>query len=350
MEVESIILSAFALLCLWYALYCRFRLRELTKGIVGSRLQAADEPGHSLAHSQILALEEDRQALVAAKDQFLESISHELRTPLTGLEAALEFLAQDVAESSGNEWLLMAKDAAERLSRIVESSECLVRSHLAGFHAATVRLPLCGVLRDVWERIQDVARQHDQTCRIVWPRAELQVAARAPDLQNLLEHLLRNALNFGSSSGVVTLLCTVVKRQTLEDLLLFEVLDEGEGIPQAERARIFEAFHQLRGPADEKPSGLGLGLSICRAIALSFDSDIEVHDRQHKGSCFSLKLPCFFAEEGARDANHGERLRVLQTKSVPPAQVSKTPSGIVRALAGSSSRQGATGTYPGDGR
>ena len=105
-------------------------------------------------------------------------------------------------------------------------------------------------------------------------------------LETVLDNLLSNAIKFSSEGG-----CILVKSALADGAVAVWVCDQGEGIPQAERSRIFEPFFQgARQPASTI-KGSGLGLSIVREYLLAAGGGIEVIDCPPWSTCFKLTWP-----------------------------------------------------------
>lgn len=213
---------------------------------------------------------------------FLAAISHDLRTPLAAIVGAASSL-QTQRDKLGlaEQDRLLGSIAAEAayLSAVTENTLQLVQ--------------LTSSARDLrrdWESMEEIVgavlarvRQHDPGRRI---------RSRVPDslplvkadpvlLAQLLANLLDNALKY--SEGEIDLVARVEGGE-----LVVSVKDRGAGIPDAEQAAIFEPHVRGDHPG---PRGAGLGLAVCRAIALAHGGRLTLRRRQGGGSSFSLTLP-----------------------------------------------------------
>ena len=105
-------------------------------------------------------------------------------------------------------------------------------------------------------------------------------------LETVLDNLLSNAIKFSPEGGRI-----LVKSEPLDDAVALWVCDQGEGIPEAERSRVFEPFFQgARQPASTV-KGSGLGLSIVRESLLAAGGGVEVVDCPPWSTCFRLTWP-----------------------------------------------------------
>ncbi len=196
----------------------------------------------------------DREGAIEATRRFASDAGHELRTPLTSIQARLSALARHPDEPPERR-TAMAEEALEQQRRLVALLDGL--QALARGDAAPPLEPLD--LADAVDAALAAAR--DRHPEIDW-RAEVAdgavtIDAWEPGLRALLDNLLENAARHGLAAGTV--------RVTLRggDLPELVVEDDGPGVPEADRARIFEPFVRLGG--EEEGSGLGLALAAQQA-------------------------------------------------------------------------------------
>ena len=104
-------------------------------------------------------------------------------------------------------------------------------------------------------------------------------------LEQILVNLLSNAVKF-TEAGLVTL-----NVEKTADTILFSVIDTGIGISEAQQTILFEAFQQLDSGLNRQYEGTGLGLALCRKLALLHGGEITVKSKLLSGSCFTLHLP-----------------------------------------------------------
>jgi len=213
---------------------------------------------------------------------FLAAISHDLRTPLAAIVGAASSL-QTQRDKLGlaEQDRLLGSIAAEAayLSAVTENTLQLVQLTSSAQE-----------LRRDWESMEEIVgavlarvRQHDPGRRIRSrvPEGLPLVKADPVLLAQLIANLLDNALKY--SEGAIDLMARVEG-----DELVVSVKDRGAGIPDAEQAAIFEPHARGDRPG---PRGAGLGLAVCRAIALAHGGRLTLRRRQGGGSSFSLALP-----------------------------------------------------------
>jgi two-component system OmpR family sensor kinase len=217
-------------------------------------------------------------ALLDAQRGLLHSVSHELRTPIARLEFGFELLRAKADNPALEPRIAAMEQDLQELKALVD--ELLSMSRLDG-HPSVERAPVA---------IEDLLRE--LAAGLVPPPARLDlhldprlgsIAAERRLLARAIDNLLRNAVKY--ADGHVALSAT--RGRELEIV----VEDNGPGIPEAERARIFEPFHRLDRSRDRATGGFGLGLSIAhKAIALHGGS-IEVGRSALGGARFVVRVP-----------------------------------------------------------
>ncbi|MFF0308783.1 sensor histidine kinase [Streptosporangium sp. NPDC004379] len=212
--------------------------------------------------------------------RFASDASHELRTPLTGLRTKLELaLAAPDAEDPATAMRSALKDA-ERLQAVIEDLLTLARLD-AGARLEHHRVDLAEL---VTSEMEQRPSRHEVLLRL-----HPNVTVRGDRLQlcRVLTNLLANAERH--AAGMIEInVC-----RTGEDAVL-EVVDDGRGVPQADRERIFQRFTRLDTARSREAGGTGLGLSIARDIATAHGGTLYATDPPRgEGARFVLKLPLF---------------------------------------------------------
>jgi two-component system, OmpR family, sensor histidine kinase VicK len=249
----------------------------------------------------------DRKAIERMKDEFISVVSHELRTPLTSLHSALKILATGrlgTLSIDGSQLLAIADENTERLVRLVNSVLDLQRIESG---AVTIDKQACNaadLMVQAVEAMQLMAQQHRIT--LVNQPVNVQIWADADYILQTLTNLIGNAIKFSAPGGKVWLTVqrqprskplSKAKRsprspvQNVAMMVLFQVRDEGQGIPTHKLESVFERFQQVDSSDSRKKGGTGLGLTICRKIIDRHEGKIWVDSTLGVGSTFSFTLP-----------------------------------------------------------
>ncbi len=234
--------------------------------------------------------EAQRQQLQAI---FLAAISHDLRTPLAvvvGAASSLQMQREKLDLAEQDRLLASIVSEANYLTTVTENTLQLVRLS----HASKL---ISDTSKHDWESMEEIVgavlarvRERDPGRRIISKVSNnLPLVKVDPVLiAQLLSNLLDNALKYSDDKIDLTV-DTVTDGPELQLRLLVE--DRGPGIPEEEQLSIFEAYSRLDHNDQASQRGAGLGLAVCRAIALAHEGGLVLHQRAGGGSSFTLSLP-----------------------------------------------------------
>jgi two-component system OmpR family sensor kinase len=216
------------------------------------------------------------------QNDFVADASHELRTPLTIIQGQLEVLARqpdpDPEEVQRVERLVSTEVA--RMERLVEDLLLLAQADTEGF-LRPVEVSLPEFLDDL---VHGQPAADGRELSLDQP-PDVSIVADPDRLAQALRNLLNNAFAHTHRGGHVELSAEVAG-----DRVRFSVDDDGEGVPESERGRVFERFHRLEASRGEE-TGAGLGLAIVRAIAEAHGGEAYVEDSPLGGARFVIALP-----------------------------------------------------------
>jgi signal transduction histidine kinase len=238
-----------------------------------------------------MALDASRSETEAALNrqrEFVADASHELRTPLTSVLSNLELL-QSTLEGEDAEIAESALRSSRRMRRLVADLLLLARAD-AGRVATRQSVDLRTVVRDAAGEAMPLAEGHNLTVSIPGSDAPRPVVhGSADDLHRLVLNLIENALRHTPDGTSVRV---AVEAEGAHAVI--RVGDDGPGIPDELRARIFDRF--VRGAGDTyggaRRGGSGLGLAIVKAVAESHHGTVELAAAgDGLGTCFVVRLP-----------------------------------------------------------
>lgn len=226
--------------------------------------------------------------LERVRRDFIANVSHEFKTPLTAIQGFAETLLGGALEDLQNSrrFLDIIRDHAARLGRLTDD---LMKLSL--IEAGRLDLEFRSV------HVSEVIDPCVATTRLKAAEKNLTLLVElSPDLpavrgdtrrlQEVLQNLLDNAVQYTPSSGRIT-----VRAAPQGNQVVLSVSDTGIGIPQAEQERIFERFYRVGAARSREVGGTGLGLSIAKHLVEAHGGRITVESEVGRGSTFSVFLP-----------------------------------------------------------
>ncbi|HEX3915744.1 MAG TPA: ATP-binding protein [Caulobacteraceae bacterium] len=220
------------------------------------------------AASAFNLMQERLKRYVSYRTTMIGAIAHDLRTPLTRLRFRIESVPEE----------LRPKLAAD-----LDEMEAMVASTLAFVQDATSPVERTKLeVSSLVETVMDEAAETGANASV--DRAERAVIDGDPvALKRLVTNLVGNALKFGS--------CAKGRVYAEAGMAIFEVDDNGPGIPESEIERAFEPFQRLETSRSRETGGAGLGLAVVRAIARGHGGDVSLHNRAGGGLTARVTLP-----------------------------------------------------------
>jgi two-component system, OmpR family, sensor histidine kinase TctE len=208
------------------------------------------------------------QAL-AAQQRFVADAAHQLRTPIAGIKTQTELVLRQAQSSETQAMLKQLQTATEQTTRLVNQLLALARAEPGGERVRLQQLlDLTDLARETTTEWVPRALARKIDLGFDGPLNGARVEGDPILLKEMINNLLDNAIRYTQPGGQVTVRVTPDSRE-----VTLNVEDNGPGIPEAERERVFERFHRVLGTGAE---GCGLGLAIVREIALSHGADASL--------------------------------------------------------------------------
>jgi signal transduction histidine kinase/CheY-like chemotaxis protein len=218
-----------------------------------------------------------------AKSRFFAAASHDLRQPLHSLGLFASALRDSVGTSEGRDLVRRIGDSIGALDRLFD--ELLDVSRLDAGVVEVRRLNLA--LQPMFDRLEAefASEAAAKGLQLRFVPTALAVTSDQSLLDRVLTNLVSNALRYTRRGGVL------VGARRRGRRVVVQVWDTGAGIPDDQRALIFDEFYQVGNPGRDRRKGLGLGLAIVRRLTVLLDHPLTFRSVVGRGSCFEVSLP-----------------------------------------------------------
>jgi signal transduction histidine kinase len=217
------------------------------------------------------------------QQNFMMAITHELKTPIAVAKLNLETMQKYTLDPEKQTRLVqMTLEETTRLNFL--TNNILIASQLegGGYIFAKEELDLSDLLKDC---IHDFRNRFSDRTFVEQSEADVDIKGDPLLLQILINNLLENAVKYSPKESPIT---AVLKKS--EALVTLEVKDEGPGIADEEKKKIFTRFYRIGSEATRKTKGTGLGLYLCSRIADDHNADITVTNNAPHGSIFVVRF------------------------------------------------------------
>jgi signal transduction histidine kinase len=263
------------------------------------------------------ALDSARAGAEAAnrlKDEFLALVSHELRTPLNAILGWVSLLRNGALPPDRSMYALeiIYKNARTQTQLVTDLLD-IARGLTGQFHLDTTLLDVNEIVRSVVSGSREAAEARQITLWLSVPPERLQVRGEAARIDQIVSHLLSNAIKFTPEGGEVGV--ALARRDQSAELV---VTDTGEGIEPQFEPFLFEPFRQGETGATRRYGGLGLGLALVRQLVELHGGTVTGENAGTDGARFTVLLPLQDAPDQIEtDTAHAEDMHAAPVLNTP---------------------------------
>ena len=264
----------------------------ITKPFEGVVLEAKVHNHVSLkrANDKIKQLYDDLKEMEKIRDALSHMIVHDLRNPLIAIQGIISILqmSSDSLPKGINHKLLQIQGATNEMSNLINAILDISKMESKTMTISLVSFDATELAKKVTDEAKIMYDMVNVKLDLMPKSKNLKIKADKELVTRILKNLLSNALKFAPNDSSVKL--TIEK---IDNNAVFRVDDEGPGIPEEFREKIFDKFYQISSREVKKKVGVGLGLAFCRMAANAMNCKIWVEDRPDSkpGSSFCLALP-----------------------------------------------------------
>jgi two-component system sensor histidine kinase GlrK len=304
--------------------------RKVAQGQFDYRLDSARDDEFAQVARAFNSMTERLAVLDRMKRDFVTGVSHDLKTPLTSMQETISILLDEVPgplTEKQRTLLVLNQQSGERLSGML--AKLLNLSRLEGGLEPEMQVTDgAQLVRRAVAQVQSAAEEHALHIDVTVPDDKVLVECDQDRILQVLDNLLENAIKFSPDGGDVRVemqwlearpeqipparWAAVRSQRQPSSVMWISVADNGPGIPDSEKERIFERFYQTPSGRAVRHRGVGLGLTICREVVIAHRGVIWVGDNPAgAGTVFNVLLP------GAFRASPEANMPSVQSSSSP---------------------------------
>ncbi len=278
--------------------------RPFTRFIDRTGVAVADQHSNVMGLLMVFADATEERQLAQAREDLTRMIVHDLRSPLTAINASMKLLTEiatsdDAVGRSIHKTVDVSQRALRKLLNLVNSL-----LDIAKMESGTITLDIKdsnfqSLAENVRVELSPLAEELNIEVRIDLPDPMPLLAIDHEKIERVLLNLVDNALKYAPLDGLI---CVRVSQhpEDGENRIRVEVIDNGPGVPDEHKARIFDRFQQIDGSKAHR-RGTGLGLTFCRLTLEAHGGKIWIEDNPEGGSIFAFTLPVAVGGKGELD-------------------------------------------------
>ena len=225
--------------------------------------------------------------LNAQQRNFMLSITHELKSPLAGIRLSTETMLSRVLDHNRQQKLLQnALKDTERLQSLVENILTAAKLENQSMELALVGINFSSLINDITQKLMESTGQQRYFLQEIEP--DIWVNGDRSALISIITNLIENAIKYTSKKETIS-----ISLKSADNLAQFIVADNGHGIPDSEKSKIFQKFYRVGNEDTRKTKGTGLGLFLVKELVEMHKGTINVTDYMPQGAVFIVEMPCF---------------------------------------------------------
>jgi K+-sensing histidine kinase KdpD len=241
----------------------------------------------------LIATMENLRSLMDARETYTHMIVHDLRSPLTAVTTSLSLLNELVPKNSDAYPLIqrttdISRRAIRKVLGRVDSMLDVAKMESGEMYLDREPAQLKPVVESVKTELMPLAQELNITLNIDIPTDLPLLDIDTDKIERMTLNLLDNALKYTPPDSIITLRARVNNT----DMVRFDVIDQGQGVPDEYKNNLFDRFKQIEGRQVVR-RGVGLGLSFCKLVAEAHGGKIWIEDNEGGGSIFATTLPIY---------------------------------------------------------
>ena len=228
---------------------------------------------------------------MSIQDEFISTVSHEMRTPLTSIRGFSQTLLASwdrIDDDNKKKFIKIIEEQSNRLIHLVENILAVSKANTG--NTVMKKVFVNASINSILPMFKEKYKAHNI---IFTPQKELPPVRVDDDkLQQIMTNLIDNGGKY-SKEGSTLLITTESKGEEV----IIKVKDEGVGIREEDRDKLFKKFSRIENHLTSKTQGNGLGLYITKQLVESMHGQIDFESEENKGTTFTVKFPIYNEEE-----------------------------------------------------
>ena len=224
------------------------------------------------------------------RKEFLQNLSHELKTPIFSIQGYIDTLLNGALYNNEVNLRFLQNTALniDRLTKLVEDLDTISKLESGAMQLSFDNFVIQELVKDVFETMsfqlseKSIDAHIKKGCELA-----LHVYADKEKIRQVIINLVENAIKYGKNNGTIE----ASFYQIGNNIILIEISDNGVGIADEHKSRIFERFYRTDHARSRKAGGSGLGLAICKHIIEAHQQTIHLRSTVDVGSTFGFSLP-----------------------------------------------------------
>lgn len=258
--------------------------RIVATGALDARVPAparADDVAELVHHFNTVL--DKNAALLKAMREALDNVAHDLRTPLTGLRGSAEIALSQTTDPVARDALAESVERADEVLRLLRALMEISEAEAGMLRLERAPCDLAELAHRAVDLYDEIAQAKGLTLLFV-PSGPVPITGDGVRLRQVAANLVDNACKYTPAGGKVE-----VRVMAEGERAVLSVSDSGPGVPEFEQARIWERLY--RGDKSRSEAGLGLGLSLVRAVVVAHGGEVAVRNAPGGGAVFEVRLP-----------------------------------------------------------
>lgn len=263
--------------------------KEISKGNFSKRIRVRGHDEIAQMGETLNYMCDELSLLEEKRRKFVSDASHELKTPMAGIKLICDSLvsAENPEPAMVKEFLCDLSEEVDRLTRIIERLLALTKLDAGGASLKLEEVDIRVLTDHVVRKLTPIANPRDIVLYTDYHDIDFKPILLDYDkIYEAVYNIADNAIKYSPEGAFVEIDVT-----ESGDYIVIRITDNGPGIPESERERIFERFYRLDDSRARDTGGTGLGLAITKEAVLMHGGAIEVTEAEHGGSVFTIKLP-----------------------------------------------------------